>query len=198
MYNPASIVDLRQNISFNQPRLSPILQGLQSQTSLHRSRSFSKPDLSKVQSNYSESYSDPSSTFRTNQSQNMRLNHAASGVNSSSQICSCFNCSRLLKKVADLETRLEETEARLSSFQAEVVESLRGVLRAREEHRESHVQLNFPDFREPKRGPTFSPSLSKFQPIRHFQSESTDATREAIANACQALEGLIAEASERR
>ena len=196
MYNPASIVDLRQNISFNQPKRASGLQRSGLVISNNENGPFQSIEAAKLQGNYFEGLPQPMSSITMNKSINPLMYHASTHNLSDSSHQSCDNCSNLEQKVFDLEERLRRTDLRVSKFEREVLDALREVSRVQSGIVSS--QATYPPGVGGIPGPRRSPSLSNLRSVRPSRSDSTEATREAIANACLALEGLIATATASR
>lgn len=196
MYNPASIVDLRQNISFNRPRSSSSLNSPQPLCASNSLKSLPKADS--TQYNYNGLFDanlDAFSPFQTDKTMTLRINqNFASPPSQNPPKSCCQNCLQLHQKVVELEARVGRTEGRVSMFEAEVLEYLRSTSRGQLNGKE--LQRGFQA--SSVSGPSITSSNQNFHIARSTRSDSSEATRQAISGACHALENLIANASFRR
>lgn len=197
MYNPASIVDLRKNISFNRPRSSSSLNSPQPLCASNSLKSLPRADS--IQHNCNSLFDanlDAFSRFQTDKTMELRINQSfAAPPSQNPSKSSCQNCLQLNQKVVELEARVGRTEGRVSMFEAEVLEYLRSISRGQSNGKELH--RGFQDLASSVPGPTPSSSNQSFHIARSTRSDSSEATRQAIAGACRALENLIANASVR-
>jgi hypothetical protein len=201
MYNPASIVDLRRNSSFtmtNGPNSGVAdFQGsfLKVEKSITPLTGLQSPAMSGAQT--------PMSGIRINESSLFHI--PPSRYSNPALPQSCNSCENLRQQFDSLEARQCASEERFLKFEQQVLSVLRGISN---------------DLREIKAArdtPSIGNSLNRITPppldlgsMRRATQKSTvsnnqnssqtpelDYTRDAIAEACVALERLVADARNR-
>ena len=177
--NPVSIVDLRNNIHFNQTRNTPPVLAAASAYPLQHHDISSPPEPIQVSSGRHDL--------------NISRNRASMSQLHPGITSMCDGCTALRARVAELESRLFMTSEKLVSFEYEVISILKGIS---DDVKEMKRQTNLSGMRSTSPNAGFS-RLNAGNDTENnsfnFESSPGDA-RTAIAGACMALEQLIFEA----
>lgn len=192
MYNPTSIVDLRNNTSFHQNRSTPSSRINRVSSSGGWHDLHSPPEMLIPPGVF------PDSVMHSGRHRRSSINIGVPKPTNSV----CDGCFELQARVSDLESKLFHASERIVSFEQEVLCILRNIstdLRDMKRngtppidqsmltHRVAPPPLDFSGFNKQRRSiwENTPPSQNRQIP---------EGTREAIAGACVALEKLIAEA----
>ena len=207
MYNPASIVNMRSNISFNQPQpssaSSPHLPLRTSGISLNKALDA----RGRLPNGVFEAYSPP--LLPEVDAYSVRIGDYATRSVDSKLFPTCEGCYQVEMRVKDLEEELLSTCSKLESFETEVLEILRLISEDVHVGKRSGTKFTESLHLSTSRSKGTCPPLLNLSSARGARSIPSDRshksrcdnqihlTREGIADACIALERLIADARRR-